>query len=121
MSRNAERPGGGSSPARPTVRVLRRDGRRVVVVRGEVDLATAGSLLEQFAALADQLVGAFSLDVAHAFFDLVGLETLLRAVEGLPGADRPVPVLGASPTFRRVLAVADSDRRRLRIAGPAGR
>jgi anti-sigma B factor antagonist len=60
---------------------LEVDGRAVVTLRGELDLATAPDLLRTLQHLLDQRITALTLDLADlSFIDSSGLGTLCRVL-----------------------------------------
>jgi anti-sigma B factor antagonist len=75
-----------------------------VVVRGEVDIATAGALTDAIDAAVRLSSGPFLLDLTDVtFFDSSGLQALLRARSRLAGSERRLALVCPPGAVRRVL------------------
>jgi anti-anti-sigma factor len=86
--------------------VIHRDGSAVVVVRGEVDMATAARFRAALDAALDGY-GSVEVDLRHTtFMDSTGLDALL-AVHGRLGQAREAVVIhDPSPAVRLVLDIS---------------
>lgn len=87
------------------VSISRVDDRMVVVVRGEIDVATAPSLASAFADLASAGTPADVVDLRHVTFcDSSGLSALIAAHQSLPPG-QPLTLLRPTRTVRRLLTL----------------
>ncbi len=89
-----------------TVEVIHRERAAVVVVRGEVDLATAPAFR---AALDDALDGSERVEVDlrdTSFMDSCGLVVLVAAHKRLGEAHEALVIRDPSPEVRRVMEIA---------------
>jgi anti-anti-sigma factor len=89
-----------------TAEVAHADGHSVVVVRGEIDLATADRFR---AAMDDAIDGSARVEVdlgATTFMDSTGLAVLLTAHQRLGRAQEAIVLRNASSRILRVLQVS---------------
>ncbi len=83
----------------------------VVVVHGEVDLATSGELGQEVARVLDKGPDQLVFDVADmSFMDCAGLRVIACALRRLPGPGQVV-VREPRPIVRRLLALTSLDER----------
>lgn len=88
------------------VRVLHQQSHTVILVAGEVDLATAPRLRSYFHDVIADADGAILLDLAEVtFLDSTGLCEILTAYAELDEQDRELRVVKASMQVRRVFEV----------------
>jgi len=86
--------------------VIHRDGAAVVVVRGEVDLATAARFRAALDAVVDGC-GRVEVDLRETtFMDSTGLAALLAAHRRLGQAREAVVIHDPSPSVRLVLDIS---------------
>lgn len=92
--------------------VMDSDGERVMlVVRGEVDMATAPILRSNLDKAVSESAPSVVVDLAEVtFLDSVGLGVLATAHETLREAGRQLILRGAQGTVRRVLGVSGLDQ-----------
>ena len=82
-------------------------GQDVLVVTGDVDLATAHDFVAAAEALTARLSGPLRLDLSGVtFLDSTGISALLEIRRAATAAGTDVVVLGQSTTVSRVLALA---------------
>lgn len=85
--------------------------RRIVVLAGECDLATAPQLQEAVADLRAPEVSELILDVAElAFMDSTGLGVIVGALKRLRETGGVLKIAGAQGAVSRVLEVSGIDR-----------
>lgn len=88
--------------------LTRRDEHaRVIGVRGDVDLATAGNLLPQLRILADPASGPILLDLSQTtFMDCTGLRALRAFEQYVAAAGGSVQVVAVSLPIARLFELA---------------
>jgi anti-sigma B factor antagonist len=90
-----------------SVLVEEEDGRKVVVVDGEIDLATAPRFEAFLVGVIALRRGDVILDMSSVdFMDSTGIGVLVRAELSLLGSDGRLVLRSPSPAVARVLAVA---------------
>jgi anti-anti-sigma factor len=89
------------------VEVRTEDGATIIVVSGELDLATSPELERQFeVAASDAVRGPLVLDLRRLeFMDSTGLSLLVKAREQAEEAGRPFGVIKGSPQVERLLSL----------------
>jgi anti-sigma B factor antagonist len=89
----------------PGVRVVRRNGRAIVFVRGEMDLSVTPELREALALAQDQSSDVV-VDLSQvSFMDSSAINALVHGYRRAQDQDR-FQVLGAQPNVRRVFEIA---------------
>jgi len=89
----------------PGVRVVRRNGRAIVFVRGEMDLSVTPQLREAVALVQDESSDVV-VDLSQvSFMDSSGINALVHGYRRAQDRDR-FQVLGAQPNVRRVSEIA---------------
>jgi anti-sigma B factor antagonist len=84
----------------------REDGRVVVALQGQVDLATAPQLAQAVAGAAKQGSGAVVVDLTDVdFLDSAGVRALVESAQAAATAGVAVTVTGASGWVARVLEI----------------
>jgi anti-sigma B factor antagonist len=88
------------------------DGRPVVSVMGEVDLATASAFAQTLLGVAEERKGEVIVDLTDcSFFDSTGLSALLAARERLERSNRSLALVLGNPTVRKVFQITGFDER----------
>ena len=105
----------------PVLRIMQRTtevGAVVVVVQGEIDIATVGSLR---ARLADACEGDVTVDLRRVeFLDCLGLQLLLEQHERSAARGRRLDFVQGPPAVRRVFELTGT-LERLSFVEPAAR
>jgi anti-sigma B factor antagonist len=84
-----------------------RDGRPVLAVTGEIDLAVASRFRQELENLVAGATGPTLVDLSGvAFIDSSGIRELLTARLAAQGAGGELTLLNPSPSCRRVLEVS---------------
>jgi anti-sigma B factor antagonist len=93
-----------------SVEVEQLDSRATVVVKGEVDVATAPELLEAVESVTDA-TQELVLDVAElGFMDSTGLRVLIRAHEMMEGRGGRLSLRSVDATTRKLLEITGVDK-----------
>jgi anti-anti-sigma factor len=94
------------------VQVCSSEGAAVVLrVRGEIDISSAGELLDTIVCAAVGGAAEVQLDLTEVtFFDSSGIAALVKAHRRLSERDVAVGVVGSSPAVQHVLALTGVDR-----------
>jgi anti-sigma B factor antagonist len=88
-----------------------RDGERVLVVTGEIDIATAPQLRRELEALSREAHSPGIVDLAGVtFLDSSGISALLAARKAVSGTAVTLVLADPSPPVRRVLEIAGVDQ-----------
>jgi anti-sigma B factor antagonist len=83
------------------------DGRPVLAVSGEIDLAVAGRFAQELALLIDDAEGDALINLSGVgFIDSSGVRELLKAEQAAGGAGRELVLLDPSPPCRHVLEIS---------------
>lgn len=90
--------------------VVDREGEAVVVVAGEVDLATAGLLRQMIDSACDRAERVVVDLTATTFIDSSGLAVVIHAFERLGGRAGAVTVIASHRNVRQVFEVSGLDR-----------
>lgn len=115
---NVRRPTRIGAPAIPlrTVTRVGADGAPVIEVHGELDIVTAGPLREVIESVAETRCAIITVDLAGVpFCDLVGLEELVKAADGLAARCGRLTLANPPSSLRRLLQVTGLSRRFHRI------
>jgi anti-anti-sigma factor len=95
---------------RPTVEAEQRNGRCVVTVHGEIDLATVAGLEEALCAVCLDSDGQVVVDLSDVtFMSCRGLAALASTHDGLAARGRTLVIEHPVPTVRKVLRLAGLD------------
>ena len=87
-----------------------RDGRRTLVVSGEIDVATAPRLRHELRMLIAEAHSPAVVDLSRVtFLDATGLSALVGARNDVHGTDVSLVLLNPSPPTRRVLEITGLD------------
>ena len=93
---------------------------KVIVISGELDLATVHPLTELVARVAEKRPTRVVIDMADVtFFSAAGLTALLQARETITGIGGQLTVRAPSRITRTVLTITDTDRLLLTETAPA--
>jgi anti-anti-sigma factor len=92
------------------IREEREDGASILVLDGELDIATSTKLDEQLEALVDRSSDDLVIDLtALGFMDSMGLQVLLRARRKLGRQERNLSLICPPGPILRLLAVTNLD------------
>ena len=84
-----------------------RNGRPVLTVAGEIDLATAARFAEELASLVGENGGGSAVDLsAVEFIDSSGIRELLKAKRSAESAGGDLVLVNPSSSCRRVLEIS---------------
>ena len=97
------------------------DGRAVVVIRGELDAATADQAYDYARQIIDRAGGDVRIDLAGlSFCDARGLRALVRIADHARGAGRPLSLVSTRPPILKIMRITGVDAMfpELRQPGP---